>query len=126
MAIPTTLLERDEPQAQDLRLVLGDTFRWQAAVTLDGVAQDLTGCSVRGKILDADGGTQLVAFTGSVPSPASGVVLLTLTPAQTGALTPPTSDGGQIGVYDVEIYDGTDVVTVVRGAVFALKQRTTP
>ena len=125
MAIPVNLLERDEPQVQDLKVVLGDSFRWSGSVTVDGVPQNLTGCTCRCKILSDFGGTLLATMTCTIPDPTNGICLLLMTPAQTAGLPVPTADGGQIGVYDMEILDGTDDTTIVRGNVFALKQVTT-
>jgi hypothetical protein len=106
----------------NLTIVVGDTVYLLGVISVDGVVQDLTGCTVTAKIRATDGGTVLATFTSSVPTPASGQVLMTLAPATTGALTV-TTDGAQIGVWSAEITDGTDVVTFVRGTVSGLFNR---
>jgi hypothetical protein len=126
MAIPTDLLERDQAEQVDLHIVIGDSVRFQGIVTVDGVAQNLTGCTAAAKIKSSDAGSVTATCTVTIPTPASGVVLAVLTPAQTtaAALGTPASDGAQIGVWDLQIADGTDVVTVCRGNVYAYFERT--
>jgi hypothetical protein len=128
MALPTDLIERDIPQRIDLHIVYADSVRFQGIVQVDGVAQNLTGCSARAKIKASDAGAVTATFTCTVPTPASGIILALLAPAATteAALGTAASDGAQIGVWDLEVYDGTDVVTVARGNVFGYFQRATP
>ncbi len=125
MAIPTDLLERDLAQQVDLHIVYGDTVRFSGIVTVDGVAQNLTGCTATAKIKATDAGAVTATFTVTIPTPASGTVLAILLPAATtaAALGTATTDGAQIGVWDMDIRDGTDVITVCRGNVFGYFER---
>lgn len=118
MALSAALKAKSQPQVIALTITVGDTIYLTGPVTADGATQDFTGCTCTAQIKASDAGAVLLTFTCSVPTPLSGVVLLALTPAQTATLTP-TSDGAQVGVWGAQITDGTDVVTFVRGDVFA-------
>jgi acyl-coenzyme A thioesterase PaaI-like protein len=127
MAIPTDLLERDQAASIDLHVIYGDTLRFQGTVEVDGVVQNLTGCNARAKIKATDAGSVTATFTSTVPTPAAGLVLCLLAPAATtaAALGTVAADGDQVGVWDLEIYDGTDAITVARGNVYAYFERAT-
>ncbi len=74
-------------------------------------------------MLASDGGSTLLTLTGTIPTPASGIVQFTDTPAHTAVLAPAT-DGARIGVWSATITDaGGAVVTFVRGDVFAYFKR---
>ncbi len=123
--LSAALKAKSQPQITPLTLTQGDSVYLNGAVTADGVVQDFTSCTCTANILTADGGSIILALTCSVPTPLSGIVLMTLTPTQTDTLTVVT-DGAQIGVWAAKITDsGGDEVTFARGPVFAQFRRVT-
>lgn len=124
MALSAALKAKNQPQVTPITIVIGDSVYLYGAVTADGVVQDFTSCTCTADILVSDGGAVLLTFTASVPTPLSGIVLMTLTPTQTNSISATvTTDGQQIGVWAGKISDGTDTVTFTRGPVFALFKR---
>lgn len=117
MAIPADLLAIDVALEADVDLYLGATYYDEGIISVDDVAQNLTGCTVAGAIKATDTGAVLVAFTGTVVDAANGKVRFSLTPAQTVALTFTGVDGDQLGVYDYQVNDGTDKIIFRRGKV---------
>jgi len=103
----------------------GDNCPIQFIVKYNGVAVDLTGvtgtCSIRATF---DAAADLVVPTVTFPSPlSSGTVRVTLSAAQATTLagsvpagTDPLTRVAQVGVYDVELQDGTNQVTILSGS----------
>lgn len=78
----------------------------------DGTPFNLTGYTAAGKIRAGyTDDTALVSLTFAIPSPATGVITLSLTAAQTAAL-PVTR-----GVYDVTITSGSTALRILQGSV---------
>jgi hypothetical protein len=94
-------------------------------------AVDLTGCTFAGKIRDKFGASSTVLQTLSFNTSAlaSGYIEITLTAAQTAAMTVPvgTNDDQReavIGVYDVELTQGGVVTRVLYGQVTLSREAT--
>ena len=119
MALPSGLLEIGLPGDASLTIRQGDTWRQRITVKSGGVAADLSvGVSASLKIKDAFGGTLLETATCTIPIGTDGAVIASLTPAETAVLTVSgTTRVRALGSYDLNLTDGTDVVTVVGGAV---------
>lgn len=128
MALPTTLLRMGAPTASTLTVRQGDTVEWTVTVRDSaGAAIDLGSPATGTCLLKASyGGATLATATVST-TPASGLIVCRLSPAQTAALT--GSFGGRgsgvIGVWDVQVSDGTNIVTVARGEVVLTLEVTT-
>ena len=103
----------------NLRIDQGTTF--SSNVTLagnDGVAFDLTGHSVEAKMAK---GYESTKMTTSVANPATGIITLSLTAAQTSALDAPSRY-----VYDVEVTNNTsNVVTRVIEGIITVRPNVT-
>lgn len=111
----------------------GDNVALAFIIKYGGTAMDLTGvtgtCSIR---LDYTSTSDLVTAAVSFPTPLTGLVRVALTAAQTTTLlasvpaaTPVDQLEVQIAVYDVELQDGTNQVTIVGGTI-TLSREVTP
>lgn len=92
----------------------GSTF--SSIVTVngsDGLVFNLTGYTARGQIRKAFASTSYTAFTVEINNPAGGEIIISLTAAQTAALS-----AGRY-VYDIEIVETTSgaVTRVIEGQV---------
>ena len=101
----------------------GTTF--SSNVTLagnDGAAFDLTGHSVEAKMAKGYESTKTrITMTTSVANPATGIITLSLTSAQTSALDAPSRY-----VYDVEVTNNTsNVVTRVIEGIITVRPNVT-
>lgn len=130
MALLDDVLAKADAAIVDLTIVQGDTALITNTLELkpSGGAYgpvDLTGCTVTAVIKTAPGGTALATFT-CTHTGALGGYRCHLAPAVTAALTwtGPT-DPGAIGVYDVQVSDGTNTVTLQTGTVY-LRRSITP
>ena len=119
------------PAEQNITIAQGATFLESIeATSAPLVYENFTGCTATGKIRATFGGTLIETFTCTIPVPTNGTIFFQLTPTQTAALTgtfPDTSTRvAVIGVFDVEITDGTDVVRVLQGTASLSREVTTP
>ena len=100
----------------NLRIDQGTTF--SSNITLagnDGAAWDLTGHTVAAKMAKGYESTKTrIAMTTAVANPATGIITLSLTSAQSGALDAPARY-----VYDVEVTNTTSgvVTRVIEGII---------
>jgi hypothetical protein len=123
VALTTTLLAIREPYTRDITVIQGANFRRSWIIKVGGVAVDLTGCTVTGRISTAylpSTGIKLVDLTCTLTgTPTDGTVIVTLTNAQTAALTAAAgANPGKIGVWEIDISDGTNKITPLRGACY--------
>jgi len=129
VALPTTLIRMGAPAQSTLAVRQGDSVEWTVTVKDGaGAAIDLgSPCTATSKIKDSYTGSTLATMTCSVTA-ASGLIVCSLTPAQTAALTGSFSGrgSGTIGVWDVQVSDGTNIVTIARGEVVLYLEVTTP
>lgn len=110
----------------------GDNVALSFVLKLNGTAIDLTPCSGTCRIrADYDTATDLVTAVVTFPVPTSGTVRVDLTAADTTALaaavpvdTSPLQREVPIGVYDVELQDGTNQWTVLSGSVIVSREVT--
>ena len=107
----------------NLRIDQGTTF--SSNVTLagnDGAAFDLTGHSVEAKMAKGYESTKTrITKTTTVANPATGIITLSLTSAQTSALDAPSRY-----VYDVEVTNNTsNVVTRVIEGIITVRPNVT-
>lgn len=127
------LINAGAPGAHEWIVREGDNAGLQFTIKLNSVAADLTGCtgvcSIRS---DYAAVTDIVTGVVTFPTPTSGVVRVTLTAANTTTLAgvvPGSTDAAQqlvnVGVYDVEILDGTNQLTILGGKV-VLSREVTP
>lgn len=113
-------------QGADYRLRVTSTTR------ADGTPWNLTtpGTTIRGKIRDTfDAGASLVDFTATVTDAATGAFDLTLTNVQTAGLAVSGSlesreRTGALGVYDVELVEGSEVTRILEGDVRLSREAT--
>ena len=100
----------------NLRIDQGTTF--SSNITLagnDGAAWDLTGHTVAAKMAKGYESTKTrIAMTTAVANPATGIITLSLTSAQSGALDAPARY-----VYDVEVTRTSDgmITRVIEGII---------
>lgn len=118
MALPAGTYQIGLPGDATLTIRQGDTWSVVFTILVNGVAADLSsGVTASLKFKSTYGGTLLETAACSTPS-ASGVITASLTPAETAALT---ATGDQrirpLGVWDLNLTDGTNTATVVGGAV---------
>lgn len=100
----------------DFEIKQGATFTRTLTISDDGTARNLTGYTARMSIRrGANDATELLSMTTGNARIAiialSGVVTLTLTAAETAALT------WLRGVYDLELVSGTIVTRILEGAI---------
>lgn len=103
-----------QPGKYDLILYRGDTYEWKFLLWMDaGKVQpfDLTGWTPKAEIRDKPGGTVLVTLDVTLDPDPPGHNGLIMTLDKTQAATGPK------GVWDLQITDGTEVSTVLAGAV---------
>jgi hypothetical protein len=130
MALLDDLLAKADPAIVNLTITQGDTHLISNTLEVkpEGGAfapVDLTGCTVTAVIKSAFGGTTLATYT-CTHSGALGGYRCILTPAATAALVHPGgSDPAPIGVYDVQVTDGTNTVTLQQGTI-SLRRSVTP
>jgi hypothetical protein len=119
MALPSGLLEIGLPGDATLTIRQGDTWRQRITVKSGGAAADLSvGVTATLKIKSTFGGTLLETAACTIPVGTDGVVIAALTPAETAVLTVTgTTRVRLLGVWDLNLTDGTDVVTVIGGNV---------
>tara|TARA_Y100001972_G_scaffold103360_1_gene129542 strand:+ start:436 stop:783 length:348 start_codon:yes stop_codon:yes gene_type:complete len=110
----------------DLFVDQGSNFSTTITVAeTSGAATDLTGYSVRGQVRKSYTSTVATNFTASIASdPATGIVTISLSPAQTGSLK-----AGRY-VYDVEAFIAdspeTTVLRISEGQVHITPRVTQP
>lgn len=107
----------------DFEMLQGDTFKWDITVTdTDGSIFDLTGFNVRGMMRERYTDTNPAeTFACSVTSIPNGTVRVSLTAAETAAL----SKG--LYYYDIEIYTSDvvpEVYKIYRGRISVLPEAT--
>ena len=126
------LIYIQSPGSREWTVREGDNVALQFTLKLNSVVVDLTGCtgvcSIRSDYASA---TDIVAGVVTFPTPTSGVVRVTLTAINTTALAavvPGSTDVAQqlvnVGVYDVEILDGTNQLTILGGKVIVSREVT--
>ena len=104
----------------------GDTFEYIFRMVTDGAAVDLTGVTVSSQIRENVSGPVITALTAQVAVDqvaSRGVVLLSLTPTQTTALSvvglrviAPDKDLYVLGLWDVQFtWPDGEIRTVLRG-----------
>ena len=129
MTIPAALYYIT-PQSAEIQITQGDTWTERFDITDEnGSAVDLTGLTGSLKIKDTFTGTVLATATVTIPTPASGQVVATLSSATTTGLSlsgaSATERTGQIGFYDLQLTDGSSIVTIVGGIVTLYREVTT-
>lgn len=129
MTIPSALYYI-QPIPADIQITQGDTWTERFdVVDSTGTAVDLTGLTGALKIKDTFGGTTLATATVTIPTPASGQIVATIASATTSGLSisgAGSSDrSGLIGFYDLQITDGTSIVTICGGSVTLWREVTT-
>ena len=104
----------------DIEIEQGATFAREFTYTQgDGVTpMNLTGWTARSQIRKHPGGPLVAEFTAAVTA-LTGVVTLSLTATQTGAIY-------SGGVYDLELVNGVQVDRLIRGRVTVTAGVTTP
>ena len=141
MALPTQLLSIDAPGQQDIIIAQGSTFLKTFTVSVNGVVIDLGATTTASAQIRDKGGNLLASFVATVSDPSSlGQVTIKLSPSATTGLTPmspapiqpalaPTgiwANALVCGYWDVDLTDGTDRVTVLRGLARIALQATIP
>jgi hypothetical protein len=132
MAALDNLVYIQSPGSRDWTVREGDNVALQFTVKLNGTGVDLTAvtgtCSIRSDYASA---VDIVTGTVTFPTPASGVCRVTLTAANTttlaGVIPGSTAVGQQlvdVGVYDVELQDGTNQLTILGGKVIVSREVT--
>jgi hypothetical protein len=123
MPLPTSLLQISAPGSANLLIRQGDTWQQVFTVKVAGVVVDITGFTATLKIRDYYGSaTVLATATCTIPMGSDGKIYAALAPATTTALVPTdTPQNSQrvafLGYYDLNLSDGTDVVTLAAGSV---------
>lgn len=96
----------------DISIDQGSTYSGRIpVVNNDGLPVDLTSFDARGQIRKSYASTSAINFDIVIDDPVSGVINLRLDPEVTQTLK-----AGRY-VFDVEIYDNTDVIRVSEGQV---------
>lgn len=119
LVIPT------EPATHDLTLLVGSTFEISLGLTATdtGLPLDLTGLTARAKCCDDFGSSPFLTLTCAITTPATaGVIVISATIAEIASIPAPTPLKArqrvyQIGVWDLEITDGTKVARYLQGTV---------
>lgn len=111
-------------QSYTLALVQGQTLSMSATLKQGGVAFDLTSYTIAGKIRRKfSDSASLVDLTVTITDAAAGEISISLTAAQTAALTPnpsspsPDTRDQTIGVYDIEITLAGVITRIMQGTV---------
>jgi hypothetical protein len=128
MTLPNSVLAT-EAATVDIVIQQGSTY-YQAYTLEDaGSAVDLTGCTATAKLKDVFSGSTLATFTCAIPTPANGTITVTLPVATTAALTgtfPTTSTRKvAIGVWDLEVIDGSSQVARLAQGTTSLSREVT-
>lgn len=88
MTVSNTYTVTNLPAKTDFRIYAGDTFLQTVQIREDGALVSLTGSTFSMRIKDNRGTTLLTLTTGSgITTTGTGEILVTLTAAQTDALT---------------------------------------
>ena len=128
MALPAVLIAMSAAPSTALAIRQGDSVSWTVAVQDGaGAAIDLgTPCTAACQLRASYGGSVLASAT-CVVSAAAGTITCSLTPAQTAAIAGSFAGrgSGAVGVWDVQVTDGTHIVTVARGEVVLYLEVTT-
>jgi hypothetical protein len=125
MALPVT----SKATAYDLAIVQGSTLTRVFQVVIGGVIQDLTGVTAASKVRDVFTGSVIQLLTCSVVTGANSTVTVSLTMAQTAALTVPAGTPADvrvssIGVWDLELTDGVSTYRFAEGIVTLSREAT--
>ena len=126
MALPVT----SKATAYDLAIVQGSTLtRVFQVQDTNGTIIDLLGVTAAAKIRDAFTGSVIVTLTCPVVTGASSTVTVTMTSAATAALTVPAGTPADvrvatIGVWDLELTDGTNTYRFAEGVVSLSREAT--
>lgn len=125
MALPTNV----KPGNLDLTIVQGANFsRTIQFKDSEGVVIDLTGVTIEAKIRrEFSDAAALQAFTASVTDAANGVVVISLTAAETAALSLTGSSNQRaqsLGVWDLELTDTGRVERMLQGKVTLSQEAT--
>jgi hypothetical protein len=110
-------------QYTDIIIDQGSTYSGKIPVIgANKLPVNLTGFSARGQIRRSYSSLTSISFTTNIDDYASGIIFISLTPAQTGAMKP-----GRY-VFDVEIYNanGSDVIRVSEGQAEVTPRTTKP
>lgn len=110
----------------------GDNVALQFIVKYNGAAVDMTTvtgvCSIRANY---DSTTDIAVGTVTFPTPASGIVRVTLAASLTTAVAAAIPAGTSVdllqvpvGYYDIELQDGTNQVTILGGQVSTSREIT--
>lgn len=104
----------------EILIVKGDTYKFYGAVyDAAGFPKDLTSWTITGGIkYNYTDGANAATFVVTKTDAANGEFTATLDETVTAGLTPAKFLGGPpVGVYDIKMTDGTDVVTLFHGKV---------
>jgi hypothetical protein len=111
-------------QNYTLALIQGSTYSASGSVSQGGVAYNLTGYTIAGKIRRKfSDSAALQVLTVAITDAAGGLFSVSLTAAETAALTLASTASNvderlqSIGVYDIEITSGATVIRIAQGAV---------
>lgn len=117
MALPSGLLEISLPGDATLTIRQGSTWRQPLRIKSGGAPADLSvGVTASLKVKNTWGGSLLETAVCTIPIGTDGVVICSLTPAETAALTVAgTTRIRQLGLWDLFLTDGADSTTVVGG-----------
>jgi hypothetical protein len=127
MPLPAALLAAGRPGNANLAIVQGDTWYQAFTITSGGVAVDLTGLTATLQVRTTYGGTVLATASCTIPTPTDGTVIAQLTAATTAALTVVGDTLERaLGVYDLNLTDGTQVSTPITGRVTLVMEVTKP
>jgi hypothetical protein len=124
VALPDAILyDMTLPRALDITIRRGDTFAAQLAIeTAGGSAVNLTGLTGAGTVRDAYDGTALATMTVTHDN-AGGIISVTIAATVTAEIEWPENsqacaESAPLGVWDLQLSDGTDVRTVVSGKAY--------
>lgn len=113
----------DSPFEHDIEIEQGSDFALPITLTYDDdTPLPLTGLTIASKLRDffGTGSTVLVTFTCNILNAAAGQFEIRLTKVQTAALTRPAGAAAteritSLGVYDIELSDGTYTYRYIQG-----------
>jgi hypothetical protein len=118
-------------QNYTLALVQGSTYSASGSVSQGGVAYNLTGYTIAGKIRRKfSDSAALQALTVTITDFPGGLFTVSLTAAETAALTLAATASNvderlqSIGVYDIEITSGVTVIRIAQGTVTLSQEAT--
>lgn len=125
MALPVT----SKATSYDLAVVQGSTLTRVFQVIIGGAIQDLTGVTAAAKVRDVFTGAVLQLLTCTVVTGVNSTVTVSLTQAQTAALTvavgtPADVRVSSIGVWDLELTDGVSTYRFAEGIVTLSREAT--